>query len=368
MELTIQGVDYKYSVRIGSSILKNQLSAILSACREKSIYLLTNETVYRLYRNLIGDSIPAGIRSHSFVLPDGEKYKNIGGITRIYDFLLRNEASRNDLLIAFGGGVIGDMGGFAAATFMRGIPYIQVPTTLLSQVDSGIGGKTGVNHTRGKNLIGAFKQPLATIADIDFLQTLPPREFDAGYAELIKHGLIRDRRLFEMLEGISCRDLSENKPLLEDAIYRSCKVKAHVVERDEKEHGIRSLLNFGHTIGHFIETYTDYRKYLHGEAVVVGMDFAAWWSMNRGEIDESEYLAVRDHLRRLGIKVRITDLDRSSFLSIVGHDKKATRSGIRFIGLKGIGEGAVFAGVPLEELWTDFRNYATGEFSLISAI
>ena len=367
LELAIPGTDYAYSVFIGSSILNDRLSAILSNYTERNIFFLTNRTIHNLYPNLADNFLPPHVRCHTCILSDGGQHKHIGSVMQICDFLIENGANRNSILIAFGGGVVGDMGGFAAAILMRGIPCIQIPTTLLSQVDSGIGGKTAVNHPCGKNLIGAFKQPLATIIDIDLLQTLPHREFVAGYAELVKHGFIKDRQLFELLDNTSCRQLPEKKNILAEVIYRSCKVKAEVVEKDEREGGIRAILNFGHTIVHFLETLTEYRQYLHGEAIVAGMDFAVWWSMNQGQISKEEFERVHRHLAKLGITIRIAALNRESFVSIIRNDKKATATGIRFIGLKGIGDANIFENVSLSKLWEDFQKYIAGEFSLIAA-
>ena len=357
IQIDLPGVNYRYQVKIGNGILRESLLELLSTYTESSIYLITNTTIDELYHGDIMALFPEDITVHSLILPDGEKYKNLNQIEKIYDFLTEKRANRKSILVAVGGGVIGDMAGFGAATYMRGIPYVQVPTTLLSQVDSGIGGKTGINHASGKNLIGAFKQPLQTIIEVDFLKTLPEREIVAGYAELIKHGFIKDAYLFQILRHKSIHDLQNDRALLVESIFRSCEVKARVVEADEKETDERAVLNFGHTLGHFLETYTGYEQFLHGEAVIIGMDFAAWWSRQNGYLDKSDFDIIHEHLTSLGIRHRIPTLDKDMFKRVVEYDKKFAASGIRFVALSGIGSTLIVDHVTSDNIWEVLQSY-----------
>jgi 3-dehydroquinate synthase len=357
IHVNLPQAEYSYPVIIGSGIIKNNLAEVLAEYSEPVIFVVTNETVNKLHSMVLSDLFSGKVEIKTLVLPDGESHKHLGTIASILDFLAENRANRKSLLIAFGGGVIGDMTGFAAAIFMRGMRYIQIPTTLLSQVDSSIGGKTGVNHRLGKNLIGAFKQPLQTIIDTDLLKTLPSREFVAGYAELIKHGFIRDEKLFQTLRGYSLDQLQSNTTLLNEAIYLSCRVKAAVVEEDEKENGLRAVLNFGHTIGHFLETITGYNSMLHGEAVIIGMDFATWWSYDNGLLGEPDFHTLHHHLKQLGITHRIKMASEEEFIEIIEHDKKSAAQGIRFIGLTGIGQAAIYDKISAASLWESYQRF-----------
>ena len=357
IQVNLPKSSYAYKVGIGSNILKESLAGGLAHYSEPTVFIVTNETIHHLYPDYLEKHLPDQIKAEILILPDGEKFKNLQSITLIYDFLAENKANRKSILIAFGGGVIGDMAGFAAATFMRGIPYIQVPTTLLAQVDSGIGGKTGINHVAGKNLIGSFKQPLRTIIDVCFLKTIPEREFVAGYAELIKHGFIQDPYLFQILSRHSLEELRSNKELLIESIFRSCEVKARVVENDEKESNQRAILNFGHTLGHFLETFTHYQQMLHGEAVIIGMDFAAWWSYEHGHIVKDDYQMIHNHLSGLGIQQTIPSASKEEFIKIVEHDKKSYSDGIRFVGLNAIGSALIFEKTSAESLWETYLSF-----------
>lgn len=357
IDISLKQSSYNYSVDIGSGILESKIKNVLLNYQETKIFIVTSETIHSLYPNVPNKYLPASLKAEMLILPDGEKTKNLATIEKILDFLMAKQANRKSILIAFGGGVIGDMVGFAAAIFMRGIPFIQIPTTLLSQVDSGIGGKTGVNHPDGKNMIGAFKQPLRTIIDIDLLKTLSRREFVAGYAELIKHGFIRDKNLFDLLSKVSVDELRENNALLTDAIYRSCLVKADVVEQDEKEAGLRAILNFGHTLGHFLETITEYKLMLHGEAVIIGMDFAAWWSQKRHELPLNQFQEIHNCLKKLGVSHAIKEVDKKEFVSVIAHDKKSMAQGIRFVGLKTLGEATLYDKTKPSDIWEDYQEY-----------
>lgn len=357
IHIDLPGSSYRYQVKIGSDCLSKQLKELLGHYREKRIFLVNSQALHTLYPDAARSLFPAQLDVMYMTLPDGEQTKTLASVSKILDFLVEHDANRRSLLVAFGGGVIGDTAGLAAALFMRGIGLVQVPTTLLSMVDSGIGGKTGINHKAGKNLIGAFKQPLQTIIDVSYLETLPEREFIAGYAELIKHGFIRDSYLFQLLNQRSLADLRSDKDLLIESIFRSCEVKARVVEADEKENDQRAILNFGHTFGHFLEAFTHYEILLHGEAVIIGMDFAAWWSTQHGYLDPSDYRIIHDHLRSLSVIREIPEISRAAFTRIIQHDKKSSTDGIRFVGLTGIGQARVFDGVRAEGLWDTLQTY-----------
>ena len=264
-------------------------------------------------------------------------------------------ANRKTLLIAFGGGVIGDMAGFAAATFVRGIPYIQIPTTLLAHVDSSVGGKTAVNHPLGKNTIGAFKQPEYVCIELSFLKTLSSRELNAGYIELLKHGIIHDEKFFDFVQSHYLEPLDFE--FLEEAILRSCAIKGRVVEKDETETGIRATLNFGHTLGHLIETHCGYGTYLHGEAVGTGMLFAAFLSKQEQLLDPSSWETIREFLEPKLRSVTLPKLDYDLFSSLLLHDKKASREAVNFIFLREIGSCFIQKEMPLDLIWKHFTGF-----------
>jgi len=351
---------------IGNDHIASSINEALNQYTEKNIYIVTNDTINNLYKNYFKNIISNNkLNQHLLILPDGEEFKNIATIQKIYDFFANYKANRSSIVIAFGGGVIGDMTGYAAATYMRGMGYIQIPTTLLSQVDSSVGGKTGVNHSSGKNMIGVFNQPLQTIIDIKFLETLPKREIIAGYAELIKAAFINNKSLFEQLLSINTHEILDDPAFLSSAIYQACQIKASVVEEDEKEKGVRAILNFGHTLGHFLETYTGYGKYLHGEAVIVGMDFAAWFSQQKGLLSNQQLNQIHQHLNNLNIKLHIPSPSKETFIELIKHDKKASNRGIRFIGLKQIGNYHIFENTSPDELWMKFQDYICSKGSLV---
>ncbi len=304
-----------------------------------SITIVTNETVEPLYGNALRAALaPLGKQVSTVVLPDGEKFKNWETLNQIFDALLGAQADRKTTLIALGGGVIGDMTGFAAASYMRGVPFIQVPTTLLSQVDSSVGGKTGINHPLGKNMIGAFYQPQAVIADIGSLRTLPDRELAAGMAEIIKTAAIADVAFFEWLEqnigALNARDAAA----LAYAVKRSCEVKASVVAADERESGLRAILNFGHTFGHAIEAGLGYGEWLHGEAVGCGMVMAADLSVRLGYLDEAVRRRLVSVIGAARLPTRAPALGDSRYIELMKVDKKAEAGTIKFILLKKLGE------------------------------
>jgi 3-dehydroquinate synthase len=275
------------------------------------------------------------------VLPDGEVYKTWETLQKIFDALLESGADRKSTLIALGGGVIGDMTGFAAASYMRGIRFIQVPTTLLSQVDSSVGGKTGINHPLGKNMIGAFYQPQAVIADLDTLKTLPPKELAAGLAEVVKHGAIADADFFSWIEkNIEPLNACEPKAM-EHAVQRSCEIKSQIVALDEKEGGVRATLNFGHTFGHAIEAGMGYGEWLHGEAVGCGMVLAADLSVRTGRLTKDDYQRIKNLVTALKLPSVPPKLGVSRYIDLMSVDKKAEGGEVRYILLDGIGRSTI---------------------------
>jgi len=315
------------------------------------VAIVSNETVAPLYVDRVCSALPPSCRVSEIVLPDGEQYKTLDTLSVIFDRLLADSHNRSTTLIAVGGGVVGDMTGFAAACYQRGVNFVQVPTTLLSQVDSSVGGKTGVNHALGKNMIGAFYQPRAVFIDIDTLHTLPPREFAAGLAEVIKYGLICDEPFYRWLHAhIPQLQALEEGPLAE-AIERSCSNKARVVAEDEREQGIRAILNLGHTFGHAIETHQGYGEWLHGEAVAAGMMLAARLSSQLGMLPEAEFIGLRELLRRAGLPTAApSDMGADDFLELMQRDKKVVDGRLRLVLLRAIGEAEVTDTVTAEQL------------------
>jgi 3-dehydroquinate synthase len=318
----------------------------------RKIALVSNPTVYGLYGSAVSKSLSAaGFEPVEIIIPDGEEYKNIDSVGKIYEALLRMRLDRKSVLVALGGGVIGDIAGFAASTYMRGIDFVQVPTTLLAQVDSSVGGKTGVNHILGKNMIGTFWQPRVVWIDIATLETLPRREFLAGLAEVIKYGVIWDAELFDFLETNQERILGLDKTALTHIIRRSCEIKAEVVSQDERESGLRAILNYGHTIGHAVETVTGYKRYLHGEAVAIGMCLEARLSAEMGIIGGGE----ADKIRRLTEAYSLPGglpggLDLAAFFSSMQLDKKTVSGQMKFILPERIGSVTMRQGISPEDI------------------
>ena len=313
--------------------------------------IVSNTTVAPLYLDALQAPLEAaGISVLAVVLPDGEQYKNTETLGTIYDALLAHRAERKTTLIALGGGVIGDMTGYAAATYQRGVPFIQVPTTLLSQVDSSVGGKTGINHPRGKNMIGAFYQPQLVLADTTTLNTLPERELSAGLAEVIKYGLIRDLPFFEWLEANMPKLMQRDPEALAYAIHRSCRNKAEVVALDEHEQGERALLNLGHTFGHAIENAMGYGVWLHGEAVATGTMMAAKLSQRMGWLREADVARIERLFHAAKLPTAAPDLGEATYLDLMGLDKKVADGKIRLILLKAIGSAVMSGDYPLAQL------------------
>lgn len=331
-----------YPIVIGAGVLSDP-ALILPYLRRRKAIVVTNETIAPIYLEAFSRGLAAaGVELSSVILPDGEAYKDWPTLNRIYDALLGGLAERSTTLIALGGGVIGDMTGFAAATYQRGVPFIQVPTTLLSQVDSSVGGKTAINHPLGKNMIGAFYQPRLVLADTSVLATLPDRELRAGLAEVIKYGLIRDLPFFEWLEENIERVLARDPEALAYAVERSCRNKAEVVIADETEQGERATLNLGHTFGHAIETGLGYGVWLHGEAVAAGTIMAAELSRDLGWLSASDVARITALFVRAGLPVRGAALGAARYLELMRHDKKVADGKLRLILLDAIGRAVIY--------------------------
>jgi 3-dehydroquinate synthase len=339
--LNVALAERAYPIRIGRGIL-GQCELLLPYLRQRKVAVVTNTTVAPLYLAAVATPLrAAGVDVIEIILPDGEQYKDWQTLNTIFDTLLERRCERATTLIALGGGVVGDMTGFAAACYQRGMPFIQMPTTLLSQVDSSVGGKTAINHPRGKNMIGAFYQPKLVLADTDTLNTLPDRELRAGLAEVIKYGLIRDLPFLEWLEINVERMLARDPDALTYAIHRSCLNKAELVVADEHENGERALLNLGHTFGHAIETGMGYGEWLHGEAIAVGTMMAAELSCLLGWIGSADVIRIEALLVRVGLPVVGPALAVESYLELMQHDKKVEDGKLRLILFKQIGQAVV---------------------------
>lgn len=329
-----------YPIHIGSGLL-NQTELLTQHIQGQSALVVSNETIAPLYLNKILPALEK-LQSATCILPDGEQFKNLEVLNQIYTDLLEQHFDRKSTLIALGGGVVGDMTGFAAASYQRGINFVQVPTTLLAMVDSSVGGKTGVNHTLGKNMIGAFHQPQCVIIDTDTLETLEDRELSAGLAEVIKYGLINDPKFFAWLEENMDKLLQRNQDALAYAIRRSCENKALIVAADEREQGKRALLNLGHTFGHAIETGMGYGNWLHGEAVACGMMMAAEMSQRLGWMTSDKVEKVHKLLQKANLPVTPPrQMTVSDFLQLMAVDKKVIDGNLRLILLKDIGAALV---------------------------
>ena len=346
-----------YPIYIGSGLLQ-QAEWLTRHIRSKQVLIVSNETVAPLYLASLQQAL-VEYQLETVILPDGEEFKTLIYLERIFDALLARKFSRNATLIALGGGVIGDMGGFAAACYQRGIAFIQIPTTLLAQVDSSVGGKTGVNHPLGKNMIGAFYQPQCVIADADVLDTLDDRQLSAGLAEVIKYGLIRDSEFLQWLESNMSQLLARDKQALAYAIERSCANKAEVVGEDEFESGVRATLNLGHTFGHAIETGCGYGYYLHGEAVAIGTCFAADLSRRLGWLNDADVQRVQNIFKTA--KLPITppaEMTTEQYLDLMAVDKKNLDGKIRVILLEALGKASLPVNVALTDLQATLNDYA----------
>ncbi len=343
--------DRSYPIYIGEELLARG-DLLARHLPQKRAALITDSTVAPLYLEAVSHAFgAAGVAVTPIVVAAGEQHKGWHTLNTVFDALILNRCERKTALIALGGGVIGDLTGFAAATYLRGVPFIQIPTTLLAQVDSSVGGKTAINHPRGKNMIGAFYQPLAVIADTGTLRTLPMREVSAGLAEVIKYGIIGDAPFFDWLENNIELLVARDAATLAHAVQQSCENKARVVAADEREEtGARALLNLGHTFGHAIETGLGYGTWLHGEAVAAGTVIAARVSEAMGLLAAGEVERIINLFRRAGLPVAAPDLGLERYMALMGIDKKVEGGKIRFILLRGIGSAFLTADVPMAAL------------------
>lgn len=346
VDFTTSSEKRSYPIHVGHGILQ-QTDLIVSCLPQKRVAIVSNTTIAPLYLDKLRAALETrGVASIPIILPDGEAYKNWETLNLIFDALLKNHCERKTAILALGGGVVGDLTGFAAATYLRGVPFIQIPTTLLAQVDSSVGGKTGINHPLGKNMIGAFYQPQLVLADSATLNTLPDRELRAGIAEIIKYGLIRDPGFFEWLEQNMHRLLARDPMTLNEAIRRSCENKAEIVASDEREKGVRALLNLGHTFGHAIENGMGYGVWLHGEAVAAGTILAAELSRRMKLISETDVNRIRKIFLQAGLPVVAPKMPVEQYLQLMMLDKKVESGKTRFIVLNRIGEAVMRADVP----------------------
>ena len=329
--VTIDLAGRSYPIDVGCGLLGNA-STWAATPPAAAALIVTNTTVAALY----GDCLTSMLRTrydnvHTVMLPDGEKHKDWQTLNLIFDALLKNGCDRRTVIFALGGGVVGDMAGFAAASYMRGVPFVQVPTTLLAQVDSSVGGKTAINHPLGKNMIGAFYQPRQVICDLDTLQTLPPRELSAGLAEVIKYGPIHDLQFLSWIEDNIDALMAGEPGMLSRAVVRSCEIKAWVVGQDEREAGLRAILNFGHTFGHAIEAGMGYGQWLHGEAVGCGMVMAILLSQRLGGVDSAFAERLTDLIRKAGLPVTAPQLGADRYLELMRLDKKTEAGELKFV-------------------------------------
>ena len=330
----------RYPIFIGSDLDPKAL--LEPYIHGRQVMIVSNETVAPLYLARYVVAIEAlGKTVATCILPDGEKYKNIEHLNLIFDALLASGFNRDCTVLALGGGVIGDMAGFASACFQRGVYFIQVPTTLLSQVDSSVGGKTGINHPLGKNMIGAFQQPQVVLADMSQLKTLPPRELSAGLAEVIKYALLGDTGFLAWLEQHIDDLVQGDEAALAEAVYRSCAHKARIVANDEKEQGERALLNLGHTFGHAIESYLGYGEWLHGEAVATGMVMAADLSQRMGWISTEDLVRTKNIIQRANLPIVCPQIPLDDFLAYMAHDKKVLNGQLRLVLMQAVGQAII---------------------------
>jgi 3-dehydroquinate synthase len=358
LELRIDLGERSYPILIGPALL-DDAGLVARHVPARDVLVVTNETVAPLYLARLEAAL-AGKRVRSVALPDGEQHKNLAVLGRVFDALVEARLNRDACVIALGGGVVGDMAGFAAACYQRGVDFVQVPTTLLAQVDSAVGGKTGVNHPGGKNLIGAFHQPRAVLADLGTLRTLPPRELRAGLAEVIKYGLVADADFLTWIEDHIGQLLALDMAALATAVQRSCAIKARIVASDEREQGARALLNLGHTFGHAIENASGYGEWLHGEAVAMGMLLAADMSQRLGHIAAADVTRVRDVLRRAELPLTAPPIGAARALELMGMDKKVLAGRIRLVLLRQLGQGIVTGDYPAEVLQQTLQTHFEG--------
>ena len=326
-----------YPIFIGKNILFDR--SLFDNVNKKNLVLITNKKIEKLHISKIKNTL---LKKNKIIISDGEKYKNQDSITKIYNYLLKNKYSRDSCIVAFGGGVIGDMAGFAAATYQRGINFIQVPTTLLSMVDSSVGGKTGINHPLGKNMIGSFHQPIAVIVDTEILKTLSKRQFNAGMSEVIKYGIIKDKNFFNWIAKNTDKIKAQDSDSIIKIVKRSCEIKAEIVALDEKEKNIRALLNLGHTFGHAIENYLGYGKWLHGEAVACGFLIACSIAIQKSTMDVTEYNKIKSLLKAFSLPTKLPkNINIERLFEIMSLDKKVKNNKMVYVIPNNIGKAYI---------------------------
>lgn len=326
-----------YPIFIGKNILFDR--SLFDNVNKKNLVLITNKKIEKLHISKIKNTL---LKKNKIIISDGEKYKNQDSITKIYNYLLKNKYSRDSCIVAFGGGVIGDMAGFAAATYQRGINFIQVPTTLLSMVDSSVGGKTGINHPLGKNMIGSFHQPIAVIVDTEILKTLSERQFNAGMSEVIKYGIIKDKNFFNWIAKNTDKIKAQDSDSIIKIVKRSCEIKAEIVALDEKEKNIRALLNLGHTFGHAIENYLGYGKWLHGEAVACGFLIACSIAIQKSTMDVTEYNKIKSLLKAFSLPTKLPkNINIERLFEIMSLDKKVKNNKMVYVIPNNIGKAYI---------------------------
>lgn len=363
-EVRVNLADRSYVITIGAEIIERVGDIVSGACKPTSAAVVTNTTVAKYYSKGILDSMAcAGIRTELITLPSGERFKTLHSIAKIYDAMLDFKMDRRSVIVALGGGVIGDMAGFAAATYMRGIDFIQVPTTLLAQVDASIGGKTGVDLPQGKNLVGAFHQPRAVIIDTRTLDTLPMRELRSGLAEVVKHGIIYDRQYLDFIESNSKELLKRNHEVLEKTICRSVEIKRDVVEADERESGLRAILNYGHTVGHAVEALSGFGKYRHGEASSIGMVTEALAAEDNGFAESGVTKKIAGVLNKFGLPVDMpVGLDTYEIIRAIELDKKTMGGKIRLALPVEIGKCRVISDIDRNMLARAIEKHKSSSF------
>lgn len=350
-KIKVNLADNSYDILIGAGEIA-ALAQFLAQKKYSKIFIITDENVAKLHLSRLQAQLQ-NFENHVFIVKAGEKSKSFASLEGLCEAILQHNADRKSLIIAFGGGVVGDLAGFTASVLLRGIDFIQVPTTLLACVDSSVGGKTAINSASGKNLIGSFYQPKLVICDLDFLDSLPDREFRSGYAEVVKYGLIMDRDFFDFLDKNIAKIFARDKNLLQQIIAKSCECKAQIVSQDEKEGGIRALLNFGHTFAHTFEIETGYSdKLLHGEAVAIGMLMAAKMSQNLDMLDEKAYSEIENHFANCQLNLTVEKIKNLDVEILAGHlykDKKTENNSLTFILLAKIGQALIKKAVVVNE-------------------
>ena len=353
IHITVRSGSGSYAVSVGDG-LTARLDALLDAAGARTrVFVISSPLIWQLHGRTMTDALP---KAEPILIPDGERFKTLQTVTRVYESLIRAEADRTATILAFGGGVIGDLVGFAAATFLRGVALVQVPTTLLAQVDSSIGGKVGVNHALGKNLVGAFHPPRAVVVDPQWLETLPRREFRAGLYEIVKYGVIASPDLFDRVRRETAGVFKRDPAVLVPIIVDSCRIKAAVVTADERESDLRRTLNFGHTAGHAIEAVTKYRRFRHGEAVAYGMLIAADIAVARGMLGRADRQALADVIAHLGPLPPIADLSVKQILQTIRRDKKVLAGRLHVVLPTAIGQTAIVDDVSEKEIELALRK------------